>query len=74
MTVFAAGFIQSENSFHSRASLSDAAEDFFLKKGFGGFGSNDELEEAGMVAEIDKNKSTMVAAGIDPASNGDSFA
>lgn len=40
MTAFTTRLIQPENAFHRLPSLADAAEDFFLEKGFGSLGSD----------------------------------
>ena len=43
------------------------AEGFGDLEGGGGIGGDDELDDAGVVAQVNENQATMVAAGIDPA-------
>ena len=38
-------------------------------KGFCGLWGDDELDDAGVVAEVDENQTTVVATGVDPTSD-----
>ena len=62
------------------ADFAGGINDEFVTEGFGEsegvfvLGSDDELDDAGVVAEVDKDETTMVATGIDPAFDSDLFA
>ena len=50
------------------------ADRFGKLEGFCGFWSDDKLDDAGVVAEVDKNQATMITTGVDPTSDGYFFA
>ena len=62
------------------AELTGGAKDELVTDGFGesesllGVGGDDELDETGMVTQIDKNESTVVATRIDPTGDHDGLA
>ena len=76
-----AGFdVGIDEIFSTISHFAGGGEDEFVADGLGelksilGIRSDDELEDAGVIAEINKDETTVVAAGINPSGDADRFA